>query len=541
MRINRAWAAMAPVGVVIIAVMLSSTGPIANNDYGLHLRIGQEIAENGKIPRHDNHSYTLPKAPYPAHEWLIQGLLYRLHKACGNSGLVVLKGLLTGLTLIFLMLSIRGPLVIKLSLIIMIWLLGWNHIYIRPHLFSWMLASLLVLFLNRRIYWALPLLLLLWANSHGSILLGVGIIGIHFLKEQQSKQSYRPMIWIGLCMLVPLLNPLGIGIYTIFFQISAHTGFIGEWKSYALNTVAFWVLTGLFTLAGYGWFKSQEKNPYDLILIGVLALLSFSSSRNGIMAAIFLTPFLDQWYTPLLSRGEPRARKIQAWGFVILALALLGLRLNNGQVLSFRLDYERLPIAAVQFMKKHRLPGPVFNDYNFGGYFLWKAWPDYPVFIDGRTEVYQGRVLKEYLTVSRAQAGWERIMRKYDIKVMVIRPEREIAKVLLQHEAWDLVYFDYNSVIFIRSDILPELRRLHVISPYGHRDSSQVRQATEEINYMVQENPVFFGGYKILAFLLYRQGNLAGARQAIGQYLKLHPQGRRNPEARSLLRALQRR
>ncbi len=541
MRINKAWAAMAPVGVIIIAVMLSSTGPIANNDYGLHLRIGQEIAENGKIPRHDNHSYTLPNAPYPAHEWLIQLLLYRLHKACGISGMVALKGLLTGLTLIFLMLSLRGPRVIKLSLLTIIWLLGWNHIYIRPHLFSWMLASLLVLLLSRRIYWALPLLLLLWANSHGSVLLGVGIIGLYFLRELSARHSYWPMIWIGLCLLVPLLNPLGIGIYTIFFQISAHTGFIGEWKSYGLNTAAFWVLTGLFMLAGYGWFKSQEKNPYDLILIGVLALLSFSSSRNGIMAAIFLAPFLDRWYTSLLSQGKPWTRQIPAWGFIILALALLGLRLNNGQALSFRLDHERLPMAAIQFMQKYHLPGPVFNDYNFGGYFLWEAWPDYPVFIDGRTEVYQGRVLKEYLTVSRAQSGWERIMRKYDIRVMVIRPEREIAKALLRHQDWDLVYFDYNSVIFIRAEVLPELRRLRVISPYGHRDRSQVHQATGEIKYMVQENPWFFGGHKILAFLLYRQGDLAGARRAIDQYFKLHPPGRRNPEAQSLLRALQRR
>jgi hypothetical protein len=182
----------------------------------------------------------------------------------------------------------------------------------------------------------------------------------------------------------------------------------------------------------------------------------------------------------------------------------------------------------------------VYNDYNFGGYLLWKAWPDLPVFIDGRTEVYKGKVLKHYLKVSRAEPGWDSLIRRYGIGFFLVRPERQISQALLRHPDWDLVYFDYNSVIYVPKDRFGGLKRLRVVSPYGHRNRSRMAEATVEIGYLIAENPLFFGGYKILAFLLYRQGNLQGARNALHHYLRLRPQGRDLDDTRSLIDGLRR-
>ena len=74
---------------------------------------------------------------------------------------------------------------------------------------------------------------------------------------------------------------------------------------------------------------------------------------------------------------------------------------------------------------------------------------------------------------------------------------------------------------------------------HGDRDSGRADEAIEEIRYLLDENPLFFGGQKILAFLLHRQGDLPGAGAALHRYLELHPRGIKLEETRSLVDALQ--
>ena len=524
--------------LTLLFFALGNTGPIANNDYGLHLRIGEEIADSGKPVRIDNHSHTLPDAPYPDHEWLTQLWFYGWHKVFGNRGMVVLKGLLIGMALAFAAFSIREPASLRILILLPILFLGFDHSHMRPHLVSWVFSALLIFLLSRRRFPFIFLLLFLWGNMHGSVLLGVGFTGLFFLEEYIRTKGKKWILWSVAAFVVPLANPGGIGIYTLFFEITGHTSFIGEWKPYAPDSLGFWLLILVFGAGAIGFLKSKPLNPFDFIRILVLGFLGFQSSRNGVMAGIFLAPLLGKWYAPLFHRFPfPIKRSI-----VILCAGLifsvLFVRVYQGKAFRFELDHEKLPVEAVKFIKNHELQGPMFNDYNFGGYFLWKAFPEFPVFIDGRTEVYKGGVLKEYLAVSNAEDGWKRIVEKYDVRFFVIRPERKISPVLLRDKNWELVYFDYNAVIYVRSDLFPSLKRLRVVSPYGHRDRTKTREATEEITYLLKENPRFFGGYKILAFLQYRSGNYRDAEQSLKRYLELHPEGKKVEETNSLIRGL---
>lgn len=526
-------------GVVLLAAAAANTGPIANNDYGLHLRIGQEVADSWRPVLVDYHSHTIPGAPYPDHEWLTQGAFFKLHELLGDGGMVALKGLLVGAALALTAASVPGPVLLKLAAVTAVMLLGFDHSHMRPHLLSWVFAGLLNLLLERRLNWAVLALLLLWGNSHGSVLLGVGIAALHFLELFWQTRQRRLLIWAAACAVAPLFNPNGTGIYTLFFEISGHTAFIGEWQPYTPDKAAFWLLAAIVGLATFRLLKTRPLNPFDLLRVSALGFLGFQSSRNGVIAAVFLAPLLGRCSGPIVSRWSPRLQRVAAALLAAVVLVALGIRASQERALRFELDPEHLPVAAVRFVQRHGLAGPVFNDYNFGGYFLWRAWPDHPVFVDGRTEVYKGQVLDEYLAVSGAEPGWEEIVERYGISFFVVRPERDVGRVLLDHEGWDLVYFDYNAAIFVRDDLFADLRRLYVVSPYGHRDSSRVDEAIEEISYLLDENPLFFGGQKILAFLLYRRGDLQKASDALHRYLELHPQGTKLEETRSLVEALQ--
>ena len=526
--------------LALLLVGLANTGPIATNDYGLHLRIGEEIAHSGLPPGTDSHSHTFPGAPYPDHEWLSQFGMYAVHQIVGDGGMVVLKGLLVALALAALAAAVSGGTTTRIGLILMVMLLGLHHSQMRPHLLSWLMAGLLVLLLERRMRWAVPLLLLVWANCHGSVLLAVGIAGLHFLEEAWHTRSRKPLVWAAACAVTPLLNPAGFGIYTIFFEISGHTGFIGEWKPYTPETAAFWLLVAVIGAAAIGLLKNRTFSPFDALRLAVLAFFAFQSSRNGVVAAIYLAPMITRWIGPAVERRPRRTRGLLAGLLLGVLLLTLGLRAADGRALRFTVDHQQLPLAAISFLQKHRLDGPVYNDYNFGGTLLWKDWPRLPVFIDGRTEVYRGKVLNEYRTVSRARGGWERIIEGYGVRFFFVRPERAIARVLLEHPGWELVYFDYHSAIYVQQGLYPALRRLRVVSPYGHRDRTRVNEAVDEMRYLLAENPLFFGGHKILAFLLQRKGDPKGASEALRAYLELHPQGSEVEDTRSLIADLKR-
>lgn len=198
--------------------------------------------------------------------------------------------------------------------------------------------------------------------------------------------------------------------------------------------------------AAVGLLKSR-LNVFDAFRLLVLATLSFQSSRSGVVMAIFLAPYFGRWYGADVAKWGRRTQVAVTTAVALSVVGLLVVRARDGRALRLDLDAEHLPVAAVDFIQRHHLTGPMYNDYNFGGYLLWKA-PELPVFMDGRIEVYQGNVLEQHLQVSRAAQGWAEIADRYDIQFFLVRPERGITGALMESADWDLVYFDYNAARF---------------------------------------------------------------------------------------------
>jgi hypothetical protein len=105
----------------------------------------------------------------------------------------------------------------------------------------------------------------------------------------------------------------------------------------------------------------------------------------------------------------------------------------------------------------------MFNNDEFGDYIIYAAWPKYRVFIDGRTDMYGAARVKEYLTLSRAQEGWESLMEKYRFTWVFQEPTSTLSKILLERPDWTLVYSDKVANIFVKS--LPQ--HAHLIAKYG--------------------------------------------------------------------------
>jgi hypothetical protein len=105
----------------------------------------------------------------------------------------------------------------------------------------------------------------------------------------------------------------------------------------------------------------------------------------------------------------------------------------------------------VEFIKANRLSGPMLNDYGLGGYLIWAA-PEYPVMIDGRTDVYEwSGFLGEFGSWATLQSDPNALLQKYKIGFCLLSRQSPMARVLLLMHEWKIVYSDNNSVILQRT------------------------------------------------------------------------------------------
>jgi len=108
-----------------------------------------------------------------------------------------------------------------------------------------------------------------------------------------------------------------------------------------------------------------------------------------------------------------------------------------------------LPVDVSAFIEDTQPPQPMFNSYNWGGYLMF-ALPDYPVFVDGRTDLYGDSFLLQYLQAATGGDGWRETLDEYGIRTAVIETNSGLARRLRDEPGWDEVYTDAMASVFVR-------------------------------------------------------------------------------------------
>jgi hypothetical protein len=106
-----------------------------------------------------------------------------------------------------------------------------------------------------------------------------------------------------------------------------------------------------------------------------------------------------------------------------------------------------MPVEAVNIIKLNKPSGQLFNSYNWGGYLIW-ALPEYPVFIDGRTDLYNDEIISQWLQVVQAEDGWQQVLDRWGVGSILIEPDRPVVKQLLT-KGWKQIYGDDVAVVYI--------------------------------------------------------------------------------------------
>jgi hypothetical protein len=122
---------------------------------------------------------------------------------------------------------------------------------------------------------------------------------------------------------------------------------------------------------------------------------------------------------------------------------------------------QQYPLGAVEFLRAQRPEGQLFSTYAWGGYLIW-ALPQYPVFIDGRTDLYGDAVIGEWLDIMAAREGvgqpggeakpnWEDLLARRGVSQVLLEPGQPLLSALAR-AGWQTQYADELAVVMRRPD-----------------------------------------------------------------------------------------
>ena len=473
------------VTILFITVFTMAVRVPADTDTWWHLRSGQYIVETGSIFTADPFSHTKLGQPwfYPK---LGQVLWYGLFALAGWIGLSLGLTVLVTVAFGLVWLITPGNIYIRAFAIILGGITSALIWAARPQMFSFVLAALVLVLLERykrtgsRWIYLLPIITALWGNLHGGYAVAFMLAAVYLIGEignRLTRQSDAPTLsWrqIGLLggvtalsLLTVALNPYGWQMWVYPLRtvgIDVLRDFIQEWRSPNFHTTMTWPFAAMLvlTLIIMG-ATSRLVDWTDVLMVGLWLAASLLAVRNVGLYGLLTVPILARYgdaalagYLPPTAGKRPPIFAYLNWlllGLVTLAaLVRVGLMLPS---LSEAKLTENLPARAVQFIQERTPPGPLFNSYNWGGYLIFKLWPQYSVYIDGRTDLYDDAFIRRYLDVMAANEGWQQTLADDGINLVLIETNSTLARFLRRDLAWREVYRDDMAAIFVRQVVSP--------------------------------------------------------------------------------------
>ena len=463
---------------------------LQDGDTGYHIRSGEYIIKTLSIPMQDIFSFHRPALPWTAHEWLSEVIMAIVHRSFGMTGIVIFFSLIISLaySLFFKILKADNNIVLSVFFALLVIGSSWIHWLARPHIFSLLIMIIWYYLLDeyqykdRNYLYVLPLIMVLWVNLHGGFLAGFILIGIylfgnivkvvtsHDLERVVYKRKAKLLgITTIVCLLVSLINPFGYHILLFPFKLVSNKfimNHIGEFLSPNFHNP---LLFKYFLLLIFAIFALLEVKTslIELLLILMFVNMSLYSFRYIPLFSIVAAPILLRQSKKLLSCSEGRYTKFlkkrssniskidrSAKGYLwpIAVIILVVFFAKTGKI-NFKFDEKTKPVSAVEFLKKEKIAGNMFDNDEFGDYIIYAAWPKYKVFFDGRSDMYGADMLKDYLKVASTKPGWNEVLKKYHISWIIFNANSRLSLFLMQSDDWKLIYADEVANIFVKNNL----------------------------------------------------------------------------------------
>ena len=416
--------------------------------------------------------------------------------------------------------------------------------YYKPELFSLLLFSWIVFIffhvkITRRkfLFYFYPLIFVFWVNLHGGFIVGLVFLAMAFIGEILnrilfSRESFttEELVHLGIaCVLsgvATLLNPYGtdylINIYKGIISGSSSMAqlhnrvvmaYMSLWPYLKATDISFfgggltaWIMTlMIFSILGFSVYELIKKKSCDFALLICSVALYWKGMETNRASYFFSVAFFFIFFYLLISRLKLKNVLNRATIFSLLLFLFFYIsifyvhmtRLEDKKWFGIGLD-GLVPVKEVEFLKKYKLEGLIFNGYLIGGYLVWDLYPDYKVFIDPRGGLYMNQVFSDYMEFTTRHVNIDDInsfREKYPFKIVILQYQQKALIIdFLQagDKEWHLVYFDKNAAILIHKSLIPAVQskiRNVDLSPLRFREVNNYQTLLNVFDFYVRMDP----------------------------------------------------
>lgn len=452
------------IGLLFVTFAVAAAFTPAQNDTFWHLRAGADIWRSGQVPRIDSYSHTMAGAAWPDHEWLSQALMYAAYRLGGMRGLEV-----GAAALILAMVATMNRLMVGSGLtrfvLLALGLTFSSYLWsLRPQILSLLLLVVLVWLLARDWVFLIPPLFLIWANAHGGVALGGAVLiaatataiwrGLRVRAAADRRRAIAFAVVLPLSGLATALTPLGFGIFGFVIASTgrSYDAKIIEWYALRPDTAlgaTFWAVTLAFVMLVIRRRRALAAGSWadGVVVVAALALLPFAarSLRNIGPFLILATPAVGRLLGPQFRfrpkrHPRPPSADHPRVNLALLAVACLGAIVMvplRWQTASGQLHWHPIDDEALRAVRG--CDGPLYNQYNEGGTLIWFA-PEKPVFIDGRQDPYPPAFLQQALAIERG-APYRAMFDRYRIGCAFL-PAASKMSLRLRADGWRPRFLD---------------------------------------------------------------------------------------------------
>jgi len=450
-------------GLLFIALFVAAALMPIQHDTWWQLRAGRDMWSTGRVLLIDTYSHTAYGAFWPNHEWLAEVLYY----ACYRMGGLALVTLFAA-TLIAVAWSITwrlesGSVRLRFALTALALVPASLHWEPRPHAFSFLFLMLTVYLIVLERYGWLPLVFLIWANCHGGVLTGLLVLTTGLVVQMLWTRDgwLRRSATLAACAIAASMTPLGLALWSELPKSLARIRMypLNEWQPASFvdpRLAPFWLIAALLCVCivrrlrastAEGWSSRQTMSAVTMTACAVVLLpLAISAVRNVGLFLMVAVPAITM-LSPT-GVGAP-ARHERTWlnlTMISTAAAAAVVAVVYAYVMQIdHLHWSPLPAASLRALAS--CPGNLYNRYDEGGYLIWFA-PEKPVFLDGRQDPYEPRLILDHIRIE-STGDYAGAFSQYHIGCAYLPAGSPVARRLAT-AGWRPVFRDSNWVVLAR-------------------------------------------------------------------------------------------
>jgi hypothetical protein len=503
--------------VLLFAMSSGALAPrlLGDASIGWHIRNGERMLRTHSITRVDPFSVTMGGQTWYAWEWLYDAKIAGIHHWMGLNGVVFFTAVIIALTFaLTLHLCLRRGADLPVAALLLALSLGVSmiHLFARPHVLSWLFTVIWFQLLDssesanpaasQRRLWYLPALMLLWVNVHGGFVLGFALLGLYLLSAairyyrsrdgEESRGLVQRSKTLGMVtvasLAASLINPYGYELHVHVYRYLTSRwlmNHIDEFLSPNFHGVAQQCFVAILLITIVALAAAHNKPSLSRVLVLLLATYSglYAARSLPVSSLLFTLIVAPLWTQALTDARENQNLSLRLRAFVSrwqeftgrvrnvelafrghlwpAAAVFLGVlvcahqgRLGATQWMHAHFDPKHVPVQATDTIVERGIREPIFAPDSWGGYLIYRLYPENRIFVDDRHDFYGVDFLRDYLKAIRLTPDWDKFLNEKHVNWALLPAGSALANMLEETTQWNVVYRDGTAVLLERKQLL---------------------------------------------------------------------------------------